>query len=141
MNKTTPDTSTVKTHEGSVGDTVQSIKQKGSEAIDQLKQKGSEAVDHLKQKGSEAVDHLKVRVVEITDEAKTKGMDFYDRAAALIKQKPFQAIGLAFGVGYLAMRINTSRLTPLAVLGGLGYLGAKLLRGEPLRSSPRSSRS
>ena len=95
--------------------------------------------DRIVHGGHEAVDAVKVRVVEITDKAKSKGEDLYAQAkskgsdiyaqvAEVIAAQPFKAIAVAFGVGYLAMRINTSKLTPLAVIGGLGYLGAQLLR-------------
>jgi ElaB/YqjD/DUF883 family membrane-anchored ribosome-binding protein len=93
-----------------------------------------ETIKHSVQKAvhqsAEAVDSIKVRVVEITDQAKSRGSDLYGRAAAVIKAKPFQSVAIAFGVGYLAMRINTSKLTPLAVIGALGYFGTQILRGK-----------
>src|SRR4051794_27537196 len=87
-------------------------------------------VQNLVDKGGEAAESIKVRVVEISDKAKSKGSELYDQVAEVVKEHPMKAVAVAFGVGYLAMRINTSRLTPLAVIGGLGYLGVRILRAR-----------
>ncbi|MDB4959846.1 MAG: hypothetical protein JWO36_7415 [Myxococcales bacterium] len=98
--------------------------QNGGSAAKPLKS----GVQNLVDRGSDAADSIKVRVVEITDKAKSKGTELYDQIADVVKANPLKAIAIAFGVGYVAMRINTSKLTPLAVIGGLGYLGSRLLR-------------
>jgi ElaB/YqjD/DUF883 family membrane-anchored ribosome-binding protein len=45
-----------------------------------------------------------------------------DKAEEFIGDHPLKAIGMAFGVGYLAMRIRTSPLFPVALLAGVGVL-------------------
>ena len=81
-----------------------------------------DSVRALVDQGSETVDAIKSRV----GEARTKGSAAYARTSSLIKANPLKSVAIAFGVGYVAMRIRTSKLTSLLVIGGLGYLGKRM---------------
>jgi ElaB/YqjD/DUF883 family membrane-anchored ribosome-binding protein len=69
--------------------------------LDALKEKAKDIVDH----GSEKVDEIKHRVVEVKDQAMAKGNMFLDNATTLIKANPLKSVAIAFGVGYIAMRL------------------------------------
>ena len=69
--------------------------------IDSIK----ESVKGLVDQGQEKVHQLKDRVVEVKQEAVTNGNEYLDRASELIKANPFKAIAIAFGVGYIGMRL------------------------------------
>jgi len=49
-----------------------------------------------------------------------------DRASDFIREQPFQAVGLALGAGYLGRILFRGPLATLAMLGGVGYLGARI---------------
>ena len=49
-----------------------------------------------------------------------------DRIEDFIREQPFQAVGLALGVGYLGRILFRGPVATLAMLGGVGYLGARL---------------
>jgi ElaB/YqjD/DUF883 family membrane-anchored ribosome-binding protein len=55
--------------------------------------------------GSERVDHLKTRVIDAKDQAVSKGNMYLDRTSELIKANPIKAVGIAFGIGYIGMRL------------------------------------
>lgn len=83
-----------------------------------IKQSVQTLVDH----GSEAVGDIKARVSEVTNEARDTAAIAIDEAAKFIKEHPGKSVALAFGIGYVAMRIRTSFLFPLAMIGGLSYI-------------------
>ena len=56
----------------------------------------------------------------------SKMTETLDRAADFIREQPFQAVGLALGAGYLGRILFRGPLATLAMLGGVGYLGARL---------------
>lgn len=87
-----------------------------------------DSVQTFVDQGAEAVDAIKSRVAAVTDEAKAKSSDAYDALAKLIKDNPLKSLAIAFGIGYVAMRIRTSKLTKVALIGGLGYLGTRMFR-------------
>ncbi|MEJ7596521.1 MAG: hypothetical protein WKG01_01320 [Kofleriaceae bacterium] len=68
---------------------------------DNIKDKVSNLVDQ----GQEKASAIKDRVLEVKDQAVTRGEDVLDRAVELIKANPIKAVGLAFGVGYIGMRL------------------------------------
>ncbi len=82
----------------------------------------SDSVHTLIGQGGEAVDAIKARVETVTSDARDKLMAAYDKSTAFITSNPGKAIALAFSIGYVAMRIRTSKLFPIAMLGGVGYL-------------------
>lgn len=69
--------------------------------IDALK----ETVKGLVDQGAQKVDAIKSRVVEAKDQAYTRGTDVLDRTTAMIKAHPLKAIAIAFGAGYIGMRL------------------------------------
>lgn len=69
--------------------------------LDSIKEKAKDMVDQ----GTEKVEHLKTRVVEVKDQAMARGNAFLDRVTQMIKAHPLKAVGIAFGVGYLGMRL------------------------------------
>ncbi len=69
--------------------------------IDSIK----DSVKGLVDQGQDKAKALKERVVEVKDQAVDRGGEYVDRATELIKQHPLKAIGIAFGVGYLGMRL------------------------------------
>jgi len=71
------------------------------EKIDSLK----ETVKGLVDQGAQKVDAIKTRVVEVKDQAYTRGSDVLDRTTALIKAHPIKAVAIAFGAGYVGMRL------------------------------------
>jgi ElaB/YqjD/DUF883 family membrane-anchored ribosome-binding protein len=69
--------------------------------LDNLKDKAKGFVDQ----GAEKVDEIKHRVVEVKEQAMAKGSAFLDRATTMIKANPLKSVAVAFGVGYIGMRI------------------------------------
>ncbi len=55
--------------------------------------------------GQEKVDQLKSRVMDVRDQAVSRGNALIDRAADYIRANPLKSVGIAFGVGYLGMRL------------------------------------
>lgn len=74
---------------------------KTDQPLDSIKDGVRGLVEH----GQERVNALKARVVKTKDRAVTKGSAYLDRTIELIKAHPVQAVGLAFGIGYLGMRL------------------------------------
>ena len=71
-----------------------------------------EKLGHLKDKvrglvdqGEEKVDALKHKVIDVKDQAVTRGSAVLDRAESFIKANPLKAVGIAFGIGYIGMRL------------------------------------
>lgn len=69
--------------------------------IDSLRDTMKGIVDN----GSQKVDALKTKVVEVKDQALTRGSDLLSSVSGLIKEHPLKAIGIAFGAGYIGMRL------------------------------------
>ena len=76
--------------------------------------------------GAQTLGAIKANVSTIIDITQG-GSRLVDRTTALVEQRPLTSVAVAFGLGYVAMRIQTSKLTPLAVVGSLLYLGAQRL--------------
>jgi ElaB/YqjD/DUF883 family membrane-anchored ribosome-binding protein len=69
-------------------------------------------IDHIKESVKGLVDNaeeratkIKERAIEVKDEAMSRGNALIERAADIIKSNPLKAVGVAFGVGYLGMRL------------------------------------
>jgi ElaB/YqjD/DUF883 family membrane-anchored ribosome-binding protein len=75
---------------GAVHDKLDSIKEKARGLVDQGQEKAAE---------------LKSKVIDVKDEAVTRGNVLLDRATDLIKAHPLPAVGIAFAVGYVGMRL------------------------------------
>jgi ElaB/YqjD/DUF883 family membrane-anchored ribosome-binding protein len=88
----------------------------------------AESVQTLVDQGAETLDTIKARVAEATDGARTRGAQLVDRTSELVTAHPIKSLAIAFGLGYVAMRITTSKLTSIAMIGGVIYAGSKLVR-------------
>lgn len=88
----------------------------------------ADSVQTLVDQGAETLDTIKARVSEVTDDARSKGAALLERTTDLVKQHPLTSLLVAFGAGYIAMRITTSRITQLAMIGGLIYGGSRLMK-------------
>ena len=69
--------------------------------LDALKEKASRLVEE----GSEKVDQIKHRVVDAKDQAMARGGQFLDQCTSFIQANPLKSVAIAFGVGYIGMRI------------------------------------
>jgi ElaB/YqjD/DUF883 family membrane-anchored ribosome-binding protein len=66
---------------------------------------GGNGMDAIKEGVHQKVDEIKNRVVEVKDQAMSRGTEVLDRVTDFIKANPLKAVGIAFGAGYLGMRI------------------------------------
>lgn len=71
------------------------------ERLDHIK----ESVKGLVDKGEERVAAVKSRVLEVKDQAMSKGNVYVERTNEFIKANPLKAVGIAFGLGYIGMRL------------------------------------
>ena len=62
-------------------------------------------VRHVVDQGHEKVDHMKAKVMDAKDQAMSRGNVLVDKAAHFIRANPLKAVGIAFGVGYIGMRL------------------------------------
>lgn len=81
-----------------------------------------ESVQTLVDHGGEAVHEIKAKVTEVSTEARDKASAAYTELLKFIDEHPGKSVALAFGIGYVAMRIRTNFLFPFAMIGGIGYL-------------------
>ena len=64
-----------------------------------------DSVKGLVDQGHDKVTAIKDKVVDLQSKAKDQGGKAFDKVSDLVKAHPFAAIGIAFGVGYIAMRL------------------------------------
>ncbi len=64
-----------------------------------------ERFDSIKENVKNLVDRGRGRVSEVKDQAVSRGNDFLTRVTDLIRANPLKAVGIAFGVGYISMRL------------------------------------
>jgi ElaB/YqjD/DUF883 family membrane-anchored ribosome-binding protein len=64
-----------------------------------------DSVKHLVEQGQEKAGEIKSALTGAKDKVMTTGASFLATSRNLIVDNPFKAVGLAFGVGYVAMRI------------------------------------
>jgi len=64
-----------------------------------------DSVKSLVDRGEERAHAFKSRVVEMTGTARSRSSDAIERTSSLIKAHPLKAVGIAFGLGYLGMRL------------------------------------
>jgi ElaB/YqjD/DUF883 family membrane-anchored ribosome-binding protein len=57
------------------------------------------------ERGAQKADAIKNKVVEAKDEAMSRGSDILDRLATMVRAHPLKAVGIAFGIGYIGMRL------------------------------------
>lgn len=77
------------------------IGDKLDERIDSIK----EQVKGLVDKGEQRAAAIKNRAIEVKDEAFSKGNAVLDQVTGFIKSNPLKAVGIAFGAGYIGMRL------------------------------------
>ncbi len=87
-----------------------------------------ESVATLVDQGGATIDALKARVGDIGDKVKAEGAIVLDRTESLVQKNPFASVAIAFGLGYVAMRLRTSPLVKLGLIAGLGALGVRFAR-------------
>ena len=73
---------------------------------------GHDRVDNIKDKvrgfvdgAEERAESIKARAIEVKDGALSRGNALIERTTAVIKANPLKAVGIAFGAGYLGMRL------------------------------------
>jgi ElaB/YqjD/DUF883 family membrane-anchored ribosome-binding protein len=71
------------------------------EKLDSIK----DSVKGYVERGAQKADAIKNKVVEVKDEAMHRGSDMLDRLASLVRTHPLKAVGIAFGIGYIGMRL------------------------------------
>ena len=64
-----------------------------------------EQVKGLVEKGEKRVDEIKTRVIEVKDKAVSRGNALLEQSETFIRANPMKAVGIAFGIGYLGMRL------------------------------------
>ena len=84
----------------------------GSETQEKLGEKLDERIDSIKEqvkglvdKGEQRAAAIKHRAIEVKDEAFSKGNAVLDQVTDYIKTNPLKAVGIAFGAGYIGMRL------------------------------------
>ncbi len=65
--------------------------------------KGS--VRNLVDAGGERADQIKHRAIDVKDTVVENGEVAFRKVGSLVKDHPFVAIGIAFGIGYIAVRL------------------------------------
>jgi ElaB/YqjD/DUF883 family membrane-anchored ribosome-binding protein len=87
-----------------------------------------DSVSTLVDQGTATASAIKSRVGDVADQVKESGAAAFARATSLVEEHPFKSLAIAFGAGYVMMRIRTSPMIKLALLGGLAYLGTQVVR-------------
>lgn len=85
------------------------------------------SVTTLIDQGHQAVDAIKTRVSDVTAQAKDDGAEILANTRSYVQANPIKSLGIALGLGYVAMRIRTSPVMELAFLGAFGYLANRVL--------------
>jgi ElaB/YqjD/DUF883 family membrane-anchored ribosome-binding protein len=86
-----------------------------------------DSVSELIDQGQVAVDAIKSRVNEVKTQAKSEAFVLVHTTRTYVEAHPIKAIGIALGLGYVAMRIRTSPVMELAFLGAFGYMANRVL--------------
>jgi len=77
----------------------------GTSALDDRMGALKDSVRNLVDAGNERAGQIKDRLMDAKDVAVDRGGAALNRIGALIKEHPIAAIGIAFGVGYLTVRM------------------------------------
>ena len=64
-----------------------------------------DSVRNLVDAGEDRANQIKERLADAKDVAFDRGSEALGRVSALVKEHPIAAIGIAFGIGYLAVRM------------------------------------
>lgn len=71
------------------------------ERFDEIK----DNVKNLVDQGQEKAQALKERALEVKDEAISRGTDLLETVTEKIRANPLKSVAIAFGIGYVGMRI------------------------------------
>jgi ElaB/YqjD/DUF883 family membrane-anchored ribosome-binding protein len=97
-----------------------------------------ESVKGVVEQGHQAVDAIKARVSDVRAQVRDNGSQILDATRGYVQAHPLKALGIALGLGYVAMRIRTSPVMELAFLGAFGYLANRVLNKGGAVSTPMS---
>ncbi len=64
-----------------------------------------DSVKGLVDQGQQKVTEIKDKVVDFQQRARSQGGMYLDKSTEWIKTHPIAAVGIAFGIGYFAMRL------------------------------------
>lgn len=94
-----------------------------------------ENVSTLVDQGHQTVDAIKSRVSDVGAQVRDNSSQMLESMRGYVQAHPIKALGIALGLGYVAMRIRTSPVMEVAFLGAFGYLANRVLnKGElPIR--------
>lgn len=101
------------------------------DSVDSLKETAAnlkEDVTTFVDQGKDAVESIKARAGDMRQSISENGSAVLQKATSFIEASPVKAVAIAFGLGYLAMRIRTSPVLKFGALAGLGYLGLRAAR-------------
>jgi ElaB/YqjD/DUF883 family membrane-anchored ribosome-binding protein len=101
------------------------------DSVDSLKETAAnlkEDVTTFVDQGKDTVESIKARAGDMRQSISENGAAVLDKATSFIEASPVKAVAIAFGLGYLAMRIRTSPLLKFGALAGIGYLGLRAAR-------------
>ena len=81
------------------------MQKNGSGTLEQRLGSLKESVRNLVDAGGERAGQFKHRAIDVKDSVIENGEVYIRKVGDLIKQHPIAAIGIAFGVGYVTMRL------------------------------------
>jgi ElaB/YqjD/DUF883 family membrane-anchored ribosome-binding protein len=98
-----------------------------------------DSVSTLVDQGHQTVDAIKSKVSDVGAQVRDNSSQILDATRGYVQAHPIKALGIALGLGYVAMRIRTSPVMELAFLGAFGYLANRVLnKGGSMGSSMSS---
>jgi ElaB/YqjD/DUF883 family membrane-anchored ribosome-binding protein len=74
---------------------------RADDKVDSIK----EAVKGLVDQGAQRVDAIKNKAFEAKDQVIDRGGDMLDSLTTFVKANPIKAVAIAFGAGYIGMRL------------------------------------
>jgi hypothetical protein len=92
----------------------------------------ADSVQAFIEQGAQTLGTIKSQVSAIIDVTQ-RGSKLADRVTALVQQRPLTSVAAALGLGAVTRWVMTSALTPLALVGGLLYLGTRPSATRPSR--------
>lgn len=81
------------------------MQKNGSGTLDNKLDTLKESVRNLVDAGGERAGQIKSKAIDAKDSIFENGDAVFKKAGSLIKEHPFIAVGIAIGVGYIAMRM------------------------------------
>jgi ElaB/YqjD/DUF883 family membrane-anchored ribosome-binding protein len=81
------------------------MQKNGTGTLDNKLDTLKESVRNLVDAGHERADSLKSKAIDVKDQVLSNGKAGIEKTSSLVKEHPLAAIGIAFGVGYITMRI------------------------------------